>query len=112
MFRAQTSPGQGGSGEGQAIEQGRDVGESDWIFTLLSGNIAMKNRLYMEVAMGKSWTDWGFSIDMFDNRFDGESILGFVGMINGFEQLMKVIIGRQPEIAVIIRPGMGMIPQS
>jgi len=54
MFRAQTSPGQGGSGEGQAIEQGRDVGESDWIFTLLSGNIAMKNRLYMEVAMGKS----------------------------------------------------------
>jgi len=49
---------------------------------------------------------------MFDNRFDGESILGFVGMINGFEQLMKVIIGRQPEITVIIRPGMGMIPQS
>ena len=47
---------------------------------------------------------------MFDNRFDVESILGFVGMINGFEQLMKVIIGRQPEIAVIIRPGMGMIP--
>ena len=25
-------PGQGGSGEGQAIEQGRDVGESEWIY--------------------------------------------------------------------------------
>lgn len=32
MFRAQTSPGQGGSGEGQTIEQGRDVGESEWIY--------------------------------------------------------------------------------
>ena len=70
MFERRRLPARAVVEKAKQIEQGRDVGESEWIYPPIR-KYRMKNRLYMEVAMGKSWTDWGFSIDMFDNRFDG-----------------------------------------